>query len=137
MKQGCFSFFVGLALWMALPAWSQTTVKVDYSTGPGTPVQQVEAVFRPATGPSNGQAILLLHHGGGFSDNTTQTYAEFFTSKGFATLELIMFRVRTPSTVIDPIAFHGQVMGGLNSSHGCLASIAKRCQLWACPWGHF
>jgi dienelactone hydrolase len=93
--------------------WSQTTIKVDYNTGAGTPVQQVEAVFRPARGTANGQALLILHHGGGYSDNITQQYAEFFSNKGFATLELIMFRFRTPSTVIDPIAFHGQVMGGL------------------------
>ena len=48
-----------------------------------------------------------------YSDNTTQQYAELYSSKGFATLELIMFRTRTPSTVIDPVALHGQVMGGL------------------------
>ncbi len=94
-------------------AYSQTTIKIDYNTGAGTPVQQVEAVFRPAKGVANGQALLILHHGGGYSYNTTQQYAELYSSKGFATLELIMFRTRTPSTVIDPITLHGQVMGGL------------------------
>jgi dienelactone hydrolase len=106
----CIFWLVGL---VTTSVWSQTTIKVDFNTGVGTPVQQVEAVFRPANGPSNGQALLILHHGGGYNDNTTQQYAEYFSSRGFATLELIMFRFRTPSTVIDPIAFHGQVMGGL------------------------
>jgi dienelactone hydrolase len=110
LKKVIASLFIAL---MVTPTWSQTLVKVDYNTGAGTTVQQVEAVFRPAKGAANGQALLILHHGGGYSDNTTQQYAELYSSKGFATLELIMFRTRTPSTVIDPIAIHGQVMGGL------------------------
>lgn len=105
--------FAWLSLLLSASAWSQTTIQIDYNTGAGTAVQQVEAVFRPAKGVANGQALLILHHGGGYSDNTTQQYAELYASQGFATLELIMFRSRTPFTVIDPIAFHGQVMGGL------------------------
>lgn len=107
-------YLIGVLLTIAsVSNWAQSLIKIDYDTGAGTPVQQVEAVFRPAKGVANGQALLILHHGGGYSDNTTQQYAELYSSKGFATLELIMFRMRTPSMVIDPIVLHGQVMGGL------------------------
>jgi dienelactone hydrolase len=93
--------------------WAQTKIKVDYTTGPGTPVEQVEAVFRSPTTVANGQAILILHHGGGYGANTTQQYAEMFSSNGFATLELIMFQDVRSLNRPEPIAMHGQVMGGL------------------------
>ena len=92
-------------------AWAQSWVKVDYHTGAGTPVQQVEAVFRAAEGSPNGQALLILHHAGGFGFNTTQQYGEFFSKHGFATLELKMFN--DTSHRPDPVTLHGQMMGGL------------------------
>ena len=51
--------------------WAQSWIKVNYDTGAGTPVQQVEAVFRAAESAPNGQALLILHHAGGFSFNTS------------------------------------------------------------------
>jgi dienelactone hydrolase len=92
---------------------AQTKIKVDYTTGPGQPVEQVEAVFRSPTNVANGQAILILHHGGGYGANTTQQYAEMFSNHGFATLELIMFQDVRSFNRPDPMAMHGQVMGGL------------------------
>jgi len=35
----------------------------------------------------------MLHHGGGYSYNTTQQYPEPFSSHGFATLELTQAKV--------------------------------------------
>ena len=103
-----FYFFTSSAL-----CWAQTKIKVDYTTGLGKPVEQVEAVFRSPASVANGQAILILHHGGGYAANTTQQYAEMFSSNGFATLELIMFQDTSSLNRPDPIAMHGQVMGGL------------------------
>ena len=94
-------------------SWAQTTIKVDYNTGQGTPIQQVEAVYRAPMGLANGQALLILHHGGGYSDNTTQQYAELFSNNGFATLELIMYRDTRSRNRPDPMSRHGQMMGGL------------------------
>ena len=103
-----FSFLMIPAL-----SWAQTTIKVDYNTGPGTPIQQVEAVYRASKGLANGQALLILHHGGGYSDKTTHQYAELFSNDGFATLELIMFQDTRSRNRPDPMTRHGQVMGGL------------------------
>ncbi len=108
MKKIVARLFLAL---MVMPAWSQTLVTVDYNTGLGTPVQQVEAVVRSAEGVANGQALLILHHGGGFSMNTTQQYGEFFSKRGFVTLELKMFNDSRSRP--DPLTLHGQVMGGL------------------------
>ena len=96
---------------LAMPSWAQTWVKVSYDTGAGTPTQQIEAVYRPGESTTNGQALLILHHAGGFSFNTTQQYAEFFSRQGFATLELKMFN--DAGSRPDPLTLHGQVMGGL------------------------
>lgn len=113
MKKYFLMAFVIFTAMSSTITWAQSNIKVDYNTGSGTPMQQVEAVFRPASGDANGQALLILHHGGGYNDNTTQQYAEFFSNKGFATLELIMFRDIFSRNRPDPIAMHGQVMGGL------------------------
>lgn len=107
--------FSTLVIWSAVlsatPVMAQTWVKVNYDTGEGTSRQQIEAVFRPAEGVANGQALLILHHAGGFSFNTTKQYGEFFSKLGFVTLELKMFNDSRNRP--DPIALHGQVMGGL------------------------
>lgn len=95
----------------AAGSWAQTWVKVHYDTGAGTAVQQVEAVLRTAEGTPNGQALLILHHAGGFSFNTTQQYGEYFSKRGFVTLELKMFNDSRSRP--DPITLHGQMMGGL------------------------
>lgn len=100
-----------LFLTLALSASAQSVVQVNYDTGAGTPVQQVEAVIRQPQGTSNNQAVLILHHAGGFSFNTTTQYAEFFSKQGFFTLELKMFHDSRHRP--DPTTLHGQVMGGL------------------------
>ena len=101
-----------LLIWLlALSAAAQTVVNVKYDTGAGTPVQQVEAVLRQADGVANSQALLILHHGGGFSFDTTKQYGEYFSKQGFVTLELKMFHDGRNRP--DPITLHGQVMGGL------------------------
>lgn len=96
---------------VTLSAWSQSWVKIKYDTGADTPVQEVEGRLRSAEGASKGQALLILHHGGGFSFNTTQQYGEFYSKRGFVTLELKMFNEHANRP--DPITLHGQVMGAL------------------------
>ena len=105
-------FWVAAALGLAsLTAWPQTWVKLPFDTGAGTPVQQVEGVLRKPAGTPNGHALLILHHGGGFSFNTTQQYGEFFAQRGFVTLELKMFDVT--SAAPPPLVLRGHMMGGL------------------------
>lgn len=107
------SLIVGWCVVLATAsAWAQTWVKVHYDTGVGTAVNQVEAVLRtPAEGTSNGQALLILHHAGGFGFNTTQQYGEFFSKRGFVTLELKMFNDHNSRP--SALQLHGQMMGGL------------------------
>ena len=103
---------IGVFCLIAQVAHAQTVVRVDYDTGAGTPVHPLEAVLRtPAEGTANGQALLILHHGGGFSFNTTQQYGEFFSQRGFVTLELKMFHENAQEP--PPIVTRGQMMGGL------------------------
>ena len=103
---------VVLLSWIATVTSAQTWVKVSYDTGSGTPVQQLDAVLRvPAEGSANGQALLILHHGGGFSFNTTQQYGEFFSRHGFVTLELKMFNEHKDEP--RPMVTRGLMMGGL------------------------
>lgn len=97
---------------IATASKAQTWIKVPYDMGAGTAAQQLDAVLRmPAEGTANGQALLILHHGGGFSFNTTRQYGEFFSQRGFVTLELKMFNVNTEET--SPLMTRGQMMGGL------------------------
>lgn len=107
------TFFISLCFVLATASTkAQTWVKVNYDTGAGTSVNQIEALLRtPTESTSNGQALLILHHAGGFSFNTTQQYGEFFSKRGFVTLELKMFNDHNsrPST----LELHGQMMGGL------------------------
>ena len=107
------TLIVGLCFVLAtISTRAQTWVKVDYDTGVGTSINQIGAVLRtPAEGTFNGQALLILHHAGGFSFNTTQQYGEFFSKRGFVTLELKMFNDHNSRP--SPIELHGQMMGGL------------------------
>ena len=106
-------FLATLALcFLAQASSAQTWVRVNYDTGAGTPVEQLDAVLRtPPEGAANGQALLILHHGGGFSFNTTQQYGEFFSRRGFVTLELKMFNEHAQEP--PPMVTRGQMMGGL------------------------
>lgn len=108
MRRLVFSFVFSI---VATTSWAQSWIKVNYDTGAGTAVQQVEAVFRTAEGTPNGQALLILHHAGGFSFNTTKQYGEFFSKQGFVTLELKMFNDYDSRPA--PLILHGQMMGGL------------------------
>ncbi len=64
---------------------------LEYTLAAGTPAAQVKAVLRRPVAAGNGQALLILHHGGGFGAGTTTPYAELFSRNGFTTLELRMF----------------------------------------------
>ena len=91
---------------------AQTLVKVQYHTEVGAPAQEVDAVLRlPAEGTANGQALLILHHAGGFRFNTTEQYGDFFSRHGFVTLELKMFNESKDQPA--PLVTRGQMMGGL------------------------
>lgn len=90
--QSIAKLFTALALALSWPAWAQPreAVVLEYAM-PGSSSAQVRAVLRKPVVTGNGQAVLILHHGGGFSAGTTAPYAEFFTRNGFTTLELRMF----------------------------------------------
>lgn len=82
---------IGIALmWLALPAWPRESVLLEYAV-PGEAPRKVSAIVRQPLREGNGQAILLLHHAGGFAMGTTTQYAEMFVERGFTTLELKMF----------------------------------------------
>jgi dienelactone hydrolase len=100
---GCMCFA------MALQA--QSWVRIDYNTGSDTPNRQVEGVLRSAEPNASGHALLILHHGGGFGFNTTRQYGEYFSRRGFVTLELKMFQ--EPSGALPAQVLLGQVAGAL------------------------
>ena len=76
-------------------AQAQEVVRYPYriAAGPGEPARQgeVEASLRRPVGPANGAALVLLHHGGGWEVGTTAQYGEYFSQRGFVTLEPRMF----------------------------------------------
>jgi dienelactone hydrolase len=65
-------------------------VTLNYAS-PGGPSGKIEAVLRKPQGEGSGQALLLIHHAGGFGAGTTTQYADLFVQRGFTTLELRMF----------------------------------------------
>ena len=69
-----------------ISASAQSLVKVDYSTDKDATIKQLDAVLRSPEGEPNKQGLLILHHGGGFSFNTTQQYGEYFAKQGFVVL---------------------------------------------------
>lgn len=75
---------------VAWPAFAREWVALDYAV-PGGDQGKVEALLRKPAGEANGQAVLLLHHAGGFSMGTTAQYAGLLADAGFTTLELRMF----------------------------------------------
>jgi len=69
MKNLIFCCFILLS---TIPASAQSLVKVDYSIDKGATFKQLDAVLSTPIGEPNRQGLLILHHGGGFSFNTTQ-----------------------------------------------------------------
>lgn len=107
-----FSRLLLAMLWaLTMPAWAKETVTLDYVV-PGDAAGKVSAILRKPASDANGQALLILHHGGGFKPGTTTQYADLFTSRGFTTLELRMFDspgdVRPP-----PIALYAMMAAAL------------------------
>ena len=82
----CFAILAGLVSTARAKEW----VSFPYAD-PGGASGTVQALVRKPAGEGNGQAMLLLHHAGGFETGTTAQYAELFQQKGFTTLELKMF----------------------------------------------
>jgi dienelactone hydrolase len=109
---------------------AQSLVKVDYSIDKGATIKQLDAVLRSPEGEPNRQGLLILHHGGGFSFNTTQQYGEYFAKQGFVTLELKMFNGSTDSH--DPTTLHAYVMGGLKHLAKLPGVDPKKFRQWAC-----
>lgn len=56
--------------------------------------RRVEAVLTRPGVASNGKAVVILHHSGGWGAGTTRQYAEYLAAAGFTTLEPRMFNVR-------------------------------------------
>lgn len=76
----------------ALPstAGSKESVILNYAVSDGLS-GTVQAVLRKPDASGTGQALLILHHAGGFNAGTTTQYADLFTRSGLTTLELKMF----------------------------------------------
>jgi dienelactone hydrolase len=88
---GALARLVAMAgLAFVVPTWAKETVAFDYAV-PGDVAGRLQAVLRRPSDVGNGQALVLIHHAGGFGRGTTTPYAELFTSRGFTTLELRMF----------------------------------------------
>lgn len=93
-----------------LVARAGETVELEFPAPSGGTIK-VEAVLRkPATKP-NGQAILLLHHGGGFSMGTTGQYADLFTAAGYVTLEPKLFE--RSSNIPPPLRLYATMAASL------------------------
>lgn len=72
----------------------------------------MEAVLRKPEAAGTGQALLVVHHGGGFRAGTTAQYAELFSKQGFTTLELRMFD--SPEDARPPmLALYAMMASGL------------------------
>lgn len=89
---------------------AQEVVNYEYTNHEGK-VQSVEATLRKPTGASNNKAIVILHHAGGWSEGTTNQYAEMFSANGYTTLEPRMFNMR--SQMKNSAEHLSQAMGGL------------------------
>lgn len=107
----CLKFLPFALLLLALPALATERVTLDYHS-PGGPSGTLEAVLRKPASPGAGQALLLVHHAGGFGAGTTGQYAEFFSKQGFTTLELRMFD-RPTDMRPPPLALYAMMASGL------------------------
>lgn len=81
---------VGLLIGWWAYAHAQEIVTYEYLNPQGQ-TEQLQAVLRKPTAAPNRKAVVLLHHAGGWSANTTSQYAEFLAAQGFTTLEPRMF----------------------------------------------
>lgn len=99
----------------ASQAQAQQTVRYAYRTAssPDAPATsgEVEAVLRMPSGTANGAAVVILHHAGGWSMDTTTQYGETFSQRGFVTLEPKMFNRREDRK--SALTHTGQMMGAL------------------------
>ena len=97
------------------PAQAQQVVRYTYRTaiGPDAPASsgEAEAVLRLPAGPANGAAVVILHHGGGWNMGTTAQYGEYFSQRGFVTLEPRMFFNREQRKTT--LTHTAQMMGAL------------------------
>lgn len=87
---------------------AQEVIKYEFVDDNGRS-RTVEAVVRQPTGQPNGQALLILHHAGGWGAGTTAQYGEYFSQRGFVTLEPRLFNTRPKR----PVEYLGEVFGGL------------------------
>lgn len=85
--------FVLLIAFSSRGVQAQVPVTFGYSELNGS-VQQVAAVLRLPTVPSDRRAVIILHHGGGWLQGTTQQYAELLQVNGVISLDLRMFELR-------------------------------------------
>ena len=88
MKNLIFCCFVLLSV---IPVSAQSLVKVDYSIDKGATIKQLDAVLRSPEGEPNKQGLLILHHGGGFSFNTTQQSIERYPCYFLIVRSLFLF----------------------------------------------
>jgi dienelactone hydrolase len=80
-------------IFLALTGFAQEVVTVNYDDQGSS--KSFEAVLTKPQSLSNGRAVVILHHSGGWGVGTTKQYAEFLSASGFTTLEPRMFNVRT------------------------------------------
>lgn len=99
-----------LLLMLGSLAYAQQTVTYQYTNHEGN-LQSVEATLRKPTGAPNNKALVILHHAGGWSQGTTNQYAEMFSAHGYMTLEPRMFNTR--SQMKDSAEHLSQAMDGL------------------------
>lgn len=88
---------------------AQETVTFAYTELNGSK-QQVEAVLRLPSTPMGKRAVIVLHHGGGWSQGTTQQYGELFQRNGVVSLDLKMFDPRPD----NPQKHLAQVFGAVS-----------------------
>ena len=105
-----------LALLLLLPLWTsaQKIVRYEYRVAADTQSSAskgtVEAVLRVPAGEPNGKALVILHHKGGWGMGTTAQYGEYFSQRGFVTLEPRMFNAPSQAVMLVQA---GQMIGAL------------------------
>lgn len=93
----------------AIASQAQNVIQYEFVDAGGKQ-RTVEAVLRQPDSQPNGQALLILHHAGGWGMGTTAQYAEYFSQRGFVTLEPRLFNTR-PKRLVE---YLGEVFGGLH-----------------------
>lgn len=86
----------------------QSMVSTEYADAKGNQQRLEMRVMTPDSTSPDGKrpAVVILHHAGGWRDQTTAQYAKALNAAGFITLEPVLFNEKPlPSHIVVPMVF--------------------------------